>query len=227
MKKLSERLSLIASFIPEGDSVCDVGTDHGYLPAYLCLSGKYGVISATDIHRKPLDTAQKNLRELGADKVRLFLCDGLEKITREYADTVIIAGMGGDVICGIIERCGFLKDGVNLIVQPMTSADVLRDYFAESGFKVEDEKAVRENGKIYSVMRAKFDGVKRVLSIAERYAGLLKPDCPESREYINKQLKICRECAEDLKGIESKTETYRKMFEASLELEKLLHRNGE
>ena len=64
MPVLSERLKLIASMVPQGKSVCDVGTDHGYLPAALCLSGKYSSITATDIREKPLENARKNLEKL-------------------------------------------------------------------------------------------------------------------------------------------------------------------
>ena len=33
--RLSERLKLVASFVPEGSRIADIGTDHGYAPIYL------------------------------------------------------------------------------------------------------------------------------------------------------------------------------------------------
>jgi len=33
--RLSERLKLVASFVPEGSRIADIGTDHGYVPIYL------------------------------------------------------------------------------------------------------------------------------------------------------------------------------------------------
>ena len=54
MRDLSARLSVVAEFVKSGSSVCDVGTDHGYLPAFLYLSGKCKRVTATDIKEKPL-----------------------------------------------------------------------------------------------------------------------------------------------------------------------------
>mgnify|MGYP000146352419 CR=1 FL=1 len=38
--RLSERLKLVASFVPEGSRIADIGTDHGYVPIYLAEIGK-------------------------------------------------------------------------------------------------------------------------------------------------------------------------------------------
>ena len=145
MIELSKRLSLIAQFVNEGSSVCDVGTDHGYLPAFLYLSGRCKSVSATDINEKPLLSARNNLDRLGANGVKLVLCDGLAGVTRDDADTVIIAGMGGEVISGIIARAEFLRDDtVSLVLQPTTAAKELRLFLAQKGFAVEREKRMEK-----------------------------------------------------------------------------------
>ena len=38
-KKLSERLQTVASFVPTGAIVADIGSDHAYLPCYLVMNG--------------------------------------------------------------------------------------------------------------------------------------------------------------------------------------------
>ncbi|MCQ2455631.1 MAG: class I SAM-dependent methyltransferase [Clostridia bacterium] len=204
MHSLSQRLKTVASMIPQGTSVCDVGTDHGYLPAALYLSGNYGSITATDICEKPLENARKNIRKLGANGVNLILCDGLEKVEKENAQTVVIAGMGGDVISGIIERCPFKKHSL-FVLQPMTAAKVLRIFLAENGFSVIKETAVAENGKIYSVMLCRFEGKKQLLSPAKKRIGELKPTTEENIAYIKKQYNICKKCIADLEkaGVDS------------------------
>ncbi|MBO7520397.1 MAG: SAM-dependent methyltransferase, partial [Clostridia bacterium] len=157
---LSKRLSLIASLVETGSSVCDVGTDHGHLPAFLYKSGKCKSVIATDIRKKPLENARKNLEAANAAGVELKLCDGLDGITRDMADTVIITGIGGEVISGIIDRAPFLRDyTVTLVLGPTTSAGRLRDYLAQAGFVVVFERAVEDNGKLYSVMKAHFRGI--------------------------------------------------------------------
>ena len=37
---LSERLLAVASLVPEQSVLADVGTDHGYVPVWLCKTGK-------------------------------------------------------------------------------------------------------------------------------------------------------------------------------------------
>lgn len=223
MFELSKRLNLIASFIKEGSAVCDVGTDHGYLPAFLYLSGKCKSVTATDINQKPLETARKNLERLGADGVKLILCDGLSKVGRNDADTVVIAGMGGEVISGIIDCAEFLRDNsVTLVLQPTTSAENLRIYLSENGFCVKKERAVCENGKIYSVMVVRFCDTPYMLDNASRLIGLLKADSGESRKYIEKQYRIITKRAEDIKNIAQKQSEYKTLTETSLQLKQIL-----
>ncbi len=222
MLELSKRLSLIASLVNKGSSVCDVGCDHGYLPAFLYLSGNCKRITATDINKKPLESAQKNLERLGIDKVKLVLCDGLSGVTRQDADTVIIAGMGGEVISGIIGRAEFLRDStVSLILQPTTAAKQLRLYLAKNGFKVEREQALQENGKIYSIMKVRFSAPYEI-SDTQAIIGILKPDCADSIEYIQKQYKIANKCASDLCNVPRKQNEYNYYLKLSEELKDIL-----
>ncbi len=207
MLKLDKRLSLIASFTAAGSSVCDVGCDHGYLSAFLCLRGDLKSICATDINEKPLENARKTFRKYGIEGVKLYKCDGLSGLSRADADTVIIAGMGGDVISGIIERAAFLKDKtVTLILQPMTSADSLREYLAQNGFCVFKEQAVSEGKKVYSVMCARFNGNKRNLGESEKRIGILLPENEDNIVYIKRQLSLCEEFLQNLNKTEGLTE---------------------
>lgn len=223
MVQLSKRLSLIAEFVNEGSSVCDVGCDHGYLSAFLYLSKKCKSVIATDINQKPLNNAKKNLERLGAGGVKLVLCDGLSKVTTQDADTIIIAGMGGEVISGIIDRAKFLrKSNITLILQPTTAAKELRVYLAKNGFLVNQEKAVLENGKIYSVMKVNFIGKPYELSGINSVIGLLTPDCIESKEYIKKQYKIAKKCASELENVAHKQNEYKYFLELSNKLKNIL-----
>ena len=223
MLELSNRLSLIAKFIKEGSSVCDVGTDHGYLPAFLYLSHKFKSVTATDINEKPLESARKNLNKFGADGVKLILCDGLAGVTREDADTVIIAGMGGEVISGIIDRAAFLRDeSVSLILQPTTAAKELRMYLAKNGFEVKQETALSENGKIYSVMLVGFIDRSYDISDIQSVIGILKPDDNDSKAYIQKQYRIAQKCADQLKAAQQKQDEYNYYLNLSKQLKKIL-----
>lgn len=223
MLELSKRLSLIAQLVNEGSRVCDVGTDHGYLPAFLYLSGKCKSVMATDINQKPLESAKSNLEKLGVDGVRLVLCDGLAQVTRNDADCVIIAGMGGEVISGIIARADFLRDNiVKLILQPTTAAKELRLFLAQNGFAVEQETAIGENGKIYSVMVVRFNGIEYAVDAVRSVIGILKPDCDDAIKYIQKQYRIAAKCANDLSHVLHKQDEYNYYFNLSEELKNIL-----
>lgn len=223
MLELSKRLSLIANFVNEGSSVCDVGTDHGYLPAFLYLSGKTKNVIATDINEKPLQSAQKNLEKLGAYGVKLVLCDGLSGVEQENIDTVIIAGMGGEVISGIIQRAAFLKDRTKtLILQPTTAAKELRLFLAQNGFTVEREQALQENEKIYSVMLVRFTGQSCTLSDTQAVIGILKPNYNEAVQYIQKQYNIADKCACQLENVLRKQDEYKHYLNLKEDLKKIL-----
>ncbi|MBR6503143.1 MAG: SAM-dependent methyltransferase [Clostridia bacterium] len=223
MLELSKRLSLIASHVNEGSKVCDVGTDHGYLPAFLYLSGKCKSVCATDINEKPLASAKSNIERLGADGVRLVLCDGLAGVTRDDADTVIIAGMGGEVISGIISRAEFLRDNtVSLVLQPTTAAKELRQFLAQNGFRVERETAIAENGKIYSVMAVRFSGAPYDISDVQSLIGILTPTDDDAIAYIQKQYRIAQKCADQLKCAANKQDEYNYYLSLSEKLKNIL-----
>ncbi len=224
---LSERLSLIYSLVPENSCVCDVGTDHGYLPTALCLNGKMKSVTATDIGKKPLENARENIRKLGADGVKLILCDGLDGVGRDLADVVIIAGMGGEVISGIMSRCAFANDStVTFILQPMTSADKLREFLYGNGFFIETEIPIKENGKIYSVMKVRHCGVKQEIDGVTKSIGKITPDSEYGRQYIKKQYDIAKKCEESLKLIIAKQEEYRQYRELKERLGRILEENN-
>ena len=62
MLQLSERLLAVASMVSEKSRLADVGTDHGYIPIFLCMQGKIPSAIAMDIRSGPLDRAKENIR---------------------------------------------------------------------------------------------------------------------------------------------------------------------
>lgn len=210
MRTLSNRLGTIAGLVPKGSRIADIGTDHGYLPIYLSQNGISDYILACDINAKPLESAKRNIEAADIKNVYLRLSDGLEAISPDEIDTVVIAGIGGEVISGIIERSAWIKSpDYTLILQPTTSPEKLREFLALSGFRVKEEKAVQENGKLYSVMVVKFTGDTTPLKPHELYIGKLTPDGEAASFYIEKQLKRVTTLSLDLEGIPEKQSEYR------------------
>ena len=52
--RLSNRLSALASLVSKGHRLADIGTDHGYIPIYLCQTGIIPSAIAMDIGKGPL-----------------------------------------------------------------------------------------------------------------------------------------------------------------------------
>lgn len=154
--KLGARLAAIAAFILPGARVADIGTDHGYLPAFLIGRGDVSYVVAGDINRAPLDSARELVQKLNlTDKVTVRLGDGLQVIQPEEVDTVVIAGMGGTTMIDILTvgwrvTCGLRR----LILQPMVGAGSLRHWLINNGFHLVDEQLVKEDGRIYEIIVA-------------------------------------------------------------------------
>lgn len=188
---MNKRLKAIAEYIDNGLGVVDVGTDHGYLPVYLAQSGYSGSLIATDIRPKPLAAARRSASAAGvSERISFRLCDGLEQCRPDEIDTIVIAGMGGDTICGILDRAEWSWDSRYLhIFQPMTKAQILRYWLIYNGFEILTEALVRDNGIIYPVLTARF-GEAAPLSDAELFIG--KYDCilgdPLFEEFCTQQI---------------------------------------
>lgn len=158
---MTNRLKTLTDLVPPGKGVIDVGTDHGYVPVELALRGYQGNIIASDVNPLPLSSAKRFAREQNvSSRISFRLSDGLSACAHAEADTVIIAGMGGDLICRIIDECEWVNQTeVTLILQPMTKSEILRYYLVNNGFVITDETLVRENGRIFRILVSRYNGV--------------------------------------------------------------------
>ncbi len=210
MPKKSIRLSVIADLVPKGALVADIGTDHGYLAIELIKSEKAKSVIASDIGEKPLKNAEMNIRKANVSGISLRLCDGLSGYSADEIDTVIIAGMGGEVISGILNRSENIAKNKDLtfIFQPTTSPEFLRKYLCKNGFEIINETPVYENNKLYSVMLVKFSGEISETKESFYYIGNLSPETQAGLLYIEKQKKRCFECLSALADIPEKEEEY-------------------
>lgn len=202
---MSIRLEKIASLVNDGVGVADVGTDHGYIPVMLRSRGYSGNIIATDINEGPLNKARISLAEAGfSDSVKLVLCDGLQGCEPDCADTIIVAGMGGDTITGIIDRAEWTyKPGIKLILQPVTKPEILRYWLVNNSYRITDEYLVKENGTVYQIFCAEIaEPVK--YSDAELYVGKFEKICGSEHfpEHIDNHIKRFQSAVNGLKKAE-------------------------
>lgn len=197
--QLQPRLQCIASLVPRGARLADVGTDHGYLPVYLLQRGVIDHAIASDINKAPLDHARATAREYGVeDKMDFRLCAGLADISAEETDTVAIAGMGGETILSILEAAPWTCDGAHtLILQPQTKIALLRRWLAEHGFAFLRERLVRDKGQLYAVLVVS-RGETRALSEGEALCGVLLGKDPLYGALLDEQLQKLTRAAQGL-----------------------------
>lgn len=193
--QLGPRLALCAKLVRGGRSLCDVGTDHAYLPIWLLKRGDVPSALACDINPGPLRTAAENARRYHvAERLALRLSDGLGQVAPEEADDVVVAGMGGEMILRIIEEAPWLKDPEKrLVLQPMSSSRDLRLGLWRLGFAIEREEAVLDGGRPYSAFSVRWEEALPQWECLYPWMGKLAPGGEAVTAYAQKTLR-------DLKG---------------------------
>lgn len=159
---LSKRMETVVGFVsPQSCSVADIGCDHAYVSIALIERKLAKKVIAMDVRKGPLKIAAKNVKNAGLHNViDLRLGDGLDKLECNEADTIIIAGMGGLLITGILER-GFhvLKGSKHckaptLILQPQSEIRKVREFLLAHGYSIVREEMIKDEGKYYTVLKA-------------------------------------------------------------------------
>ena len=215
---LTNRLLTAADLVRQDAFLADIGTDHGYLPAYLVLSGRVSHAVAADVNPGPLSRAALTIQKYGlSEKIDLLLSDGLDKIDPSVQD-IVIAGMGGGLIADILFRAEWTKDPAKrLILQPMTQDAFLRRFLAQNGYMVLEETVAEEGRHLYILLLAAYSGEPRRLTELEAVSGgrALKSGVL-SRKYLCKKRDTLLKIAEGLLRSGNQTEAEQKRTLASL-----------
>lgn len=144
---------MVAELVPESRVAADVGTDHGYLAVWLLQNSRAERVLATDIHAGPLNRARQTAAEYGLEaEIETHLCDGLQFSNAELAESVIIAGMGGETMISILSSAPWTKQGRTLILQPQSKRPELEEWLYENGYTMLDAKLCLDAGKLYLAM---------------------------------------------------------------------------
>lgn len=215
---LTNRLKTAAELVRPDRKTVDVGTDHGYLPAFLVMSGKTSCAIAADIGTGPLENAKKTIEKYGLkDKISTVLSNGLEKIPND-TEEIIICGMGGTLIAEILSKAEWIKHkNIHLVLQPMTHSYDVRKFLCENGFYIDTEKFSTDDGRDYVVISAYFSGENAVRDDFYYYFGDVVTDNTETeKSYIKRQYFYVRSRFEGLKksGNKEESEIFEKVISA-------------
>lgn len=162
---LSPRLLTAVPFIRPGHLLCDVGTDHAYLPIYLCQTGiltpqpnRAICAIASDIREGPVERARLHVSAAGlADRILTVRTPGLNGLERYAPTDITVFGMGGELIVSILEQAGFVRSpDVRLILQPMTHPEILRRWLLDHGFCIIGERLSAEEPRLYQTICARY-----------------------------------------------------------------------
>ena len=148
-------MKAVAAMVTSGGVLADVGTDHGYIPIALIQRQKIKSAIAMDINKGPLARAQDNIASarLG-DYIQTRLSDGVAALGEGEADSILIAGMGGELVIHILSEGGKVcKAASELILQPQSDIRKVREYLRLHHYKIVDEDMICEDGKYYPMMR--------------------------------------------------------------------------
>ncbi|GLC88588.1 tRNA (adenine(22)-N(1))-methyltransferase [Lysinibacillus piscis] len=154
-QKLSQRLQTVATFVPTGAIVADIGSDHAYLPCYLVQADIATAAIAGEVVKGPFESAVRQVQKEGlSEKITVRLADGLAAIKLEdHVDTITIAGMGGPLIASILEKHPEkLQTVTRLILQPNIHAKAIREWALSHQWAILDEEIIEEDDKIYEIL---------------------------------------------------------------------------
>lgn len=156
--KLSKRLLAIAKIIEKHSNhgpMADIGSDHGYLPVWLVQNEIVDHAAACDIADGPLQACLSTVQlSHTEDKISVKKGDGLEPILHQSFDIIAICGMGGNLICNILNA--HLEDVfVNtLVIEANVNEPLVRSWLNKHHWKIVDETIIEDLHHYYEVIVA-------------------------------------------------------------------------
>ena len=203
---LSKRLTALANMVTDGNRLADIGTDHGYIPIYLCQTGKIPSALAMDIGKGPLQQAQTHIAEHGlSEQIKTRLSDGMAALQFGEADTILIAGMGGGLVMKILsEGAEKLTGKEELILQPQSEIALVREFLRVRNFQILNEDMILEDGKYYPMMKVsqqKAAEQTKILpqEVADAFGPvLLQKRHPVLKEWLERDLRTTNSVIEQL-----------------------------
>lgn len=150
------RLQAVADYIPPGETVADIGTDHALLPIYLVSRDVSPRVIGVEKAPGPLDAARRAVAESGLDGlIEVRAGDGLAPLHPGEARVLVLAGMGGRTIFAILDAApAVVRAAQTLVLQPQEPVAPARRWLLQNGWCLADENLVEETGRLYLVIRA-------------------------------------------------------------------------
>lgn len=157
--RISERLKAIANYLPKGAFFADIGTDHAYLPCFVCLQDEEARAIATEVKNGPYERALQTIDEYELnDVITVRLGDGLTALQpTDLIKQLVIAGMGGLLMQSILAKGqSQIKTVERIILQPNVGAEHVRQWLFEHDYGIVSEGIIKEKEHIYEIIVADY-----------------------------------------------------------------------
>lgn len=152
---MNKRLEKVSELIDKFDLLADIGCDHGYL-GIIALNKGVKFVQFIDNKIGPLNQAKKNCQNIDNNMIEFTLASGITKLN-DQVNTICICGMGGELICDILEENLDKAKSLNkIILQPNRNEPNLRKYLMNNNFIITNEEIVFENNKYYEIIVCKY-----------------------------------------------------------------------
>ncbi|MBO4367015.1 MAG: SAM-dependent methyltransferase [Clostridia bacterium] len=189
-KSLGARLETVARLVHENgpfDCLCDIGSDHAFIPIRALSSGDAKTAVASDVREGPLERGRANAISAGVFP-DFILSDGFSNLGGYRFDAVCICGLGGETIASILDggKEFVRREDCLLFLQPMTAHDDLRTYLWENGFRICGETFVLEGAKPYVILTAGYTHEPEPFTYTDRFLGQVRPETDAFYAYCEK-----------------------------------------
>lgn len=174
-------MEAVAAMVTPGNILADVGTDHGHVPIALVQRKRIPRAIAMDLRMGPLAHAKENIARCGlTDFIETRLSDGVEALAPGEAGTIVIAGMGGELVIHILMKGeAVCRAAGELILQPQSELAKVRKFLIEHGYRITDENMIYEDGKYYPLMRVTGDHGQSPQQVPTRTQSVPKETLPK------------------------------------------------
>lgn len=165
MINIDERLEKIAEMIC-GKTIADIGSDHGYLPIWLCENKIIKKAYAIEISGKCAEKIKYNIKKhkIPENIIIPIISDGFSNFKKNFdfgeLDDIVIAGMGGETIAAILEKTKTICDikNKNIILQPNSKIETLKKYLKKNNYTIDETKIIECKKRFYTIIKTKYTG---------------------------------------------------------------------
>ena len=192
--KLKGRLEYILSTIENNDGhFYDLCCDHGHLGLNVLKLYDFSKIFLIDQVPVIIEKLSLNIKDSDIpmpERLNIICLDAtILKLKENKVNTILIAGIGGDLAIKILENLlPQLSIDDTVIISPHTELLKVRSYLRSSSLRLVSEGLVKERHKYYEVIKLKLSpAYEKVSLIGDRL--IEKSNKKELLEYFDEQIK--------------------------------------